>query len=189
MAQRSTLTVKQRKFISAYIANSGNGTQAALASYNTKDPIVAARIASENVRKPDIRAALEIAFEQQGINESRVVRCVREAMDATRPQTVQRIDAEGNVSDETAAVPDHSVRLQAVDRWAKFVGAYEGGPVKKHQHQHAHLHVLRQLTNEELEAVADGKLSPTEAERRLALRQAEHGALSIETGEIPQAGE
>lgn len=54
MVQRKTLTHKQEQFVQEYVANGGNGTQAALAVYNTTDPNTAHVIASENLQKPTV---------------------------------------------------------------------------------------------------------------------------------------
>ena len=52
------LTVKQRKFAQEYL-RSGNGTKAAIKTYNTKNPVVAASIAHENLRKPQIKGFID----------------------------------------------------------------------------------------------------------------------------------
>jgi phage terminase small subunit len=51
-------TKKQRKFAKTYV-ETGNGTQSALAHYNTKDPDVAGVIASENLGKPKVRELID----------------------------------------------------------------------------------------------------------------------------------
>ncbi|RJQ27951.1 hypothetical protein C4577_00360 [Candidatus Parcubacteria bacterium] len=60
------MTTKQKLFIKKYL-ETGNGTQAALEVYNTNDPNVAKVIASENLTKPNIREALEVALSSQGL--------------------------------------------------------------------------------------------------------------------------
>ena len=58
----NNLTKKQRGFIKDY-AESGNGTQAALKNYDTENEDVAAAIAFENLRKPQIQNVIKsIAF-------------------------------------------------------------------------------------------------------------------------------
>lgn len=52
------LTIKQQRFTKEYL-HSGNGTRAALKAYGTKDPVVAASIAHENLRKPQIRELID----------------------------------------------------------------------------------------------------------------------------------
>lgn len=55
---RATLTPKQKKFVNKYV-ETGNGTQSALEAYDLDSPTVAATIASENIRKPNVRAQIE----------------------------------------------------------------------------------------------------------------------------------
>lgn len=75
----NTLTLKQREFVKEYIKSSGNGTQAALASYDTDDPNTAHSIASENLRKPTIKRAIELALERVGLTDDYVSELLREA--------------------------------------------------------------------------------------------------------------
>ena len=51
--------MKQQLFLKEYVKTKGNGTQAALRVYDTKDPVTAAHIATENVRKPEIQEELK----------------------------------------------------------------------------------------------------------------------------------
>lgn len=62
------LTKKQRGFVKDYIVL-GNGTQAALANYNTQSPRVAQTIASENLSKPIIAKAISDALPDSLIAE------------------------------------------------------------------------------------------------------------------------
>lgn len=52
------ISKKQRGFAKDFV-ESGNGTQAALKNYDTKDYMTAAAIASENLRKPQVRELIE----------------------------------------------------------------------------------------------------------------------------------
>lgn len=52
------LSLKQKKFTQEYI-KTGNGTQSALAVYDTSDPLVAHAIASENLQKPSITEEID----------------------------------------------------------------------------------------------------------------------------------
>ena len=59
---KNKLTPKQAKFVKEYKANGGNGTQAAIkAGYSKK---TAYSIGEENLRKPEIKAALGIEEEK-----------------------------------------------------------------------------------------------------------------------------
>ena len=51
---RYGLTPKQLRFVQLYIANGGNGTQAAMQAYDAKSENVARAMASENLIKPSV---------------------------------------------------------------------------------------------------------------------------------------
>ena len=70
----SQLTIKQRKFVKTYVKNEGNGTQAVLESYKIDNPNTAGAIASENLRKPKIKEALEKALVKLDITPERVLK-------------------------------------------------------------------------------------------------------------------
>ena len=61
------LTLKQTKFIKEYINNGGNGTQAALQTYDTEDPDTAHAISTENLQKPSIQQVVEEALRKNGL--------------------------------------------------------------------------------------------------------------------------
>lgn len=93
------LTKKQRKFVNEY-ADTGNGTKAALAAYETSDPRVAEVIGSENISKPIIVNALkELGFDSN--NAKRVV---------------------GEILNDQSIEPQH--RLKASEQVFKVQGSY-----------------------------------------------------------------
>lgn len=63
------LTLKQQRFVQEYL-KSGNGTKAALNSYDTNDSGVAHSIASDNLRKPTIRKTIEQYLQVEGYTYS-----------------------------------------------------------------------------------------------------------------------
>jgi phage terminase small subunit len=65
--RRNKLSPKQKAFAKAYIAKKLNGTEAALATYETTDSNVAANIASENLNKPKIKREIEALLQQNDI--------------------------------------------------------------------------------------------------------------------------
>lgn len=105
------LTKKQKEFVETY-AETGNGTKAALATYDTEDPNTAAAIASENLRKPNIMAALE-----EALPDSMLLEVHREGLFATRSV----FDKEGSVVAEDA---DFNVRAKYLDMGYKLKGSY-----------------------------------------------------------------
>ena len=70
--KKQRLTDKQRLFVAYYLA-SLNGTEAAIQAYDTEDRIVAANIASENLRKPYIRAAIDEELQQRTMTANEVL--------------------------------------------------------------------------------------------------------------------
>ena len=120
------LTVKQKKFVDAYVNNGGNGVEAIrTAGYNCSTDNSARSQASKNLKKPHII----LAIEQSGYVDSRIV--------ATKSiELGRRIDlAERRIStredraefltsvylDETFPI---SSRLQAVQLLGKMYGDY-----------------------------------------------------------------
>jgi hypothetical protein len=110
------LTHKQQVFVEEYAA-SHNGTQAALTAYDTEDPVTAAVIAYENLRKPQIVDALE-----EALPEKMLLQVHKEGLFATR--TV--FDKTGQAVGEDA---DFAVRSKYLDMAYKLKGTY--APEKK----------------------------------------------------------
>lgn len=65
------MTLKQRTFVKNYV-ESGNGTQAALEAYNTRDSNTAAVIASENLTKPKVIEAINRVLDRKGLSLEQV---------------------------------------------------------------------------------------------------------------------
>lgn len=108
------LTIKQTKFVKAYVANDGNGRDAAKAVYDVKTDGVAASIASENLNKPNVKEAIEKALEKHHITMDAAVKPIADGLQAER---VTMTDHGADVS------PDHSVRLKASSMALKLMGA------------------------------------------------------------------
>lgn len=73
-----TLTLKQRKFVNKLL-ETRNGTQAALDAYDVVNPNVAKVIASENLTKPNVKRAIELALERVGLNDDYISELLKEA--------------------------------------------------------------------------------------------------------------
>ena len=120
------LTLKQKKFVDAYVNNGGNGVEAIrVAGYNCSNDNSARVLASENLKKPNII----LAIEQSGYNDSRIV-------DTKAIERGRRLDlAERRISTREdraefltgvyldEAFPINS-RLQAVQILGKMYGDY-----------------------------------------------------------------
>lgn len=63
------LTRKQKVFVDA-VVETGNGTAAAMQAYDTESPVVAASIAYENLRKPQIIEAVEKRVTPQMVEDA-----------------------------------------------------------------------------------------------------------------------
>lgn len=84
-----TLTKKQRGFVNDY-ADTGNGTQAALANYDTESERVAEAIGSENLSKPIIVDELK----KMGFDSNNAKRVVGEILnDDVNPEPRDRLKA------------------------------------------------------------------------------------------------
>lgn len=114
---RSKLTKKERGFVKDY-ALTENGTQSALKHYDTNKESVAAAIASENLNKPKIVEAIEVAKKNfaDRIPDDLLEKVHLEGLAATQV----RFTPEGEQID----VPDYSTRHKYVDTAHKIKGTY-----------------------------------------------------------------
>lgn len=101
-----TLTPQQNKFFASWL-KSGNGTKAALESYDTKDPKTASVIAAENLAK--LRNPMKTFLEANGIGISSLSKVLVDALEA------EKADLTGDIH------PDHKIRMEAVDRLSKWL--------------------------------------------------------------------
>ena len=76
------LTTKQKAFAEEYIRNGGNGTQAALKTYDTDDYPTANAIAGENLQKPLVIEELIKTARRLGVTEEKIVSPVIDALDS-----------------------------------------------------------------------------------------------------------
>jgi hypothetical protein len=118
------LTMKQRKFLKLYF-ETGNGTQAALAAYDTDDPRAASVIAAENLAK--LREPVRALMEAKGISVGRLIEILDEGLQANKVVSAQvLVKQDGSVlkkEDEgMIEVPDHFVRRLYVETAAKWLG-------------------------------------------------------------------
>lgn len=73
------LTTKQAKFVKG-IAEGKTNTDSALEAYDTNDYNVASSIATENLKKPDIHEAIELARVKLNITPERVLKPIDDAL-------------------------------------------------------------------------------------------------------------
>jgi len=128
------LTVKQKKFVKAYVEKDGNGQEAVKAVYDVNSDAVASTIASENMRKPNVKFAIEQALEKHGITMDAAVAPIADGLKADKVSVT-------GLGDQAFAevTPDHSVRLKASAMALKLMGADKGEATLSpslHFHQH-----------------------------------------------------
>lgn len=78
------MTLKQKLFANKYI-ETGNGTQSALDVYNTNKPNVAAQIAYENLRKPQIISEIDSYFERRRFPSESVAKALVDVINNGNP--------------------------------------------------------------------------------------------------------
>jgi hypothetical protein len=127
----SGLTLKQRRFVKHYV-ESGNGTESALVAYATQDPDTAHAIASENLRKPGIRHAVEVLLDAEGLSDRKLRTLLAHYLALYR-------------SDDPR---EKALGLKALDMAFKLTGAYAPEKV-------AVTHTFDGWTIEELERFAE----------------------------------
>jgi len=106
------LTIKQSKFLSEYF-KTGNGTKSAMKVYNCKNVYSAQALASETLSK--LKDVVKVMMEAKGLSLGKLVDVVG---DATKANKVISSHTEPDY-----AVPDHQVRLKAVEiasKWLKL---------------------------------------------------------------------
>jgi len=121
-------TLKQHRFIKAYVQNGGNATQAALEAYDTTYD-TARVIGCENLTKPNIK---------------RVIDCLMEAVELSTKDSLRAIKDAFSATDKND-YPDHRMRLKAAVMLLKLRGAY---PRDRQTHQHQpqqHIHQTKPL--------------------------------------------
>lgn len=126
------LTVKQKKFVKAYVEKDGNGQEAAKAVYDVRTDGIARSIASENLTKPNIKYAIEQALEKHGITMDAAIAPIADGLKAVKYY-------EANDDGSATGQADHSTRLKASGMALKLMGADKGEAAQSpavHFHQH-----------------------------------------------------
>lgn len=111
------LTVKQKKFVKAYVEKDGNGQEAAKVAYNVANDNVARNIASENLTKPNVKDAIEQALVKHDITIDAAIKPIADGLHATR--TI-------GYGDDALETIDHTTRLKASGMALKLMGAEQG---------------------------------------------------------------
>tara|TARA_R110000868_G_scaffold403694_1_gene681192 strand:+ start:143 stop:559 length:417 start_codon:yes stop_codon:yes gene_type:complete len=99
------LTKKQKGFVKDYVKTE-NGTQAVMKHYDVKDETVASSIATENLRKPYIKEAIQ------------------SIADRIPDELLEKTHLEGLEATVGEDKPDYSVRHKYLDSAYKLKGSY-----------------------------------------------------------------
>ena len=102
------LTLKQAKFLDVYF-ETGNGTEAAVQAYDCKDRETAWSLASQTLSK--LKDVVQRMMEERGLTLPLLIDTVKGATEA------KKLD---DLSGEK--VPDHAIRLKAVQVAGKWLG-------------------------------------------------------------------
>jgi hypothetical protein len=122
------LTQKEEKFVELIttIGEEISGTKAALQAYGTTDPSTAGNIASTNLRKPKIIAAIEQRkktmaeiFDQLGATDDKIANVLIDGMNDAKKYLIK--------GDKLASVPDYSEKRQH----AKLISELKGNLTSK----------------------------------------------------------
>lgn len=157
------LTRKQEIFVEGVIEH-GNGTQAALAAYDTENPRVAASIASENLTKPDIIEAITSRITPEMVDEAHSSLLTAVRLDyfvfgkhMTDEEITSHVEAQGltciNIRPSEKgklaffSLPDGAARGKGIELFHKIHGSFAPDKVL-----HAHVH---QQLDPRIEALAD----------------------------------
>lgn len=116
------LTLKQQKWIDAYIANGGNATEAARqAGYDSTDYLTLAGIGSQNFKK--LQPKLADVLDRHGLTLDTAAAATAQALQAN---TVKTATLHGQITDERE-YPDHPTRLAAARNVFQLRGAFREG--------------------------------------------------------------
>lgn len=102
------MTLKQKLFVKEYIKNGGNGTQAVLKTYNTKDYKTASVISSENLDNPSIKSSIEEIANSQGVTSDSII----QSFNSIASKEVEKVSADS--------------KIKATIELAKILGLYPG---------------------------------------------------------------
>ena len=110
-AHLAGLTTKQRRFVKAMVYETDVASQAVkIAGYNTEKPEIQA---NDNLRKPNVREAIQLEMERAGVNKNKLVGVLSEGLSAVKPKDTLNEN-----------FPDHQARTKYLDMGLKLLDAY-----------------------------------------------------------------
>jgi len=142
--EKPKLTIKQRKFISQYIKNGGNATQAVLKTYPNISYDNAGNYGHELIKKPHIARTIITTLERRGLTEDFAAKKLKKLMNAKRPIVVNK---------EIVEVSDNPTQLEATKTTLKLHGHLGTGVNIQEDHREQHMHINGPEDIERLEKI------------------------------------
>lgn len=115
-SQLTDLTVKQQRFVQGYLSGKTITAAATEAGYS---PSTAARGATELLRSPKVRTAIQTALEAAGITDERLAATISDGLEATK---TAHIVHGGQM--QTLESPDWAARHRFVDTSLRLKNSY-----------------------------------------------------------------
>lgn len=112
------LTPRQRAFVKEWLANGGNGTQAALKAYGCTTDNSAAVHASRLLRNPKVQAEIAAGLAASELTSEKIVEMIAKVLKGGLNAT--KFDKAFG-----AEMPDHSTRLKGVEMALKLLGVFD----------------------------------------------------------------
>lgn len=127
MPEREALTERQRRFVEAYMGKAGgNGTEAARVAGYTGTPATLGAIASENLKKPKIRAAIQARQRADPLVMTREAVLQRLSALGRGESVVPLCDrATGHPVPDVSVPPPVAVQLKAMELLGKLCGWFK----------------------------------------------------------------
>lgn len=108
--KKRPLTIRQKKFVKAYVQNEGNGKEAAKQVYNVSNDNSASQLASQNLSRPNVKSAVDEALKKHEITIDHAIKPIKEGLEATT----------------RGDYPNHDIRLRASGMALRLLGADKG---------------------------------------------------------------
>ncbi len=112
----SKITIKQRKFLKAYL-ETGNATEAAMQAYDCKDRGSAQSLGSETLSNL-VNGPIKERMDAAGLSDEYLMSIMHDGLNADK---VEIVKFEGKINDEKA-FPDHRTRAKYAELILKWKG-------------------------------------------------------------------
>ena len=153
------LTLKEKAIAKEYVHGEkpGNGTEAALKTYNVKNRKSAKSVGNIILNKPHVRREVERLLEEHDLTDDFAMQTLKEGLKATH---VANYKGEAIQTD----IPDHAVRHKYFQDLAKFKELY---PADKLETKNINIDIqLEGMTKEEIKELLKETLKSYEGNQR-----------------------